>query len=181
VLPDADDEMEATGESGLDDDAVPERPPGARKQRLPSSMGLSFLIPKATKALSCEVIWGDYKLQGEASSQNEQWARKPQSEALTIPLASKEHKVPNSDGLRLAVMVQPADDLLTVSVFLVNYRQPGLDPKPDEAYAFQAELRLTSEMAFAKRVDTRGLLSDDWDERFSGPAVCRYGRVRRWS
>lgn len=165
VLADSDDEMEAAGEGGVDDDAVPERAAGAKKQRLPSSMGLSFLVSRDTKQVACDVIWGDYKLQGEASSQNEQWARKARRETVTIPLASKEHKVPNSDGLRLAVTVQPAADLLTVSVFLVNYRQPGLDPKPDEAYAFQAELRITSETPFAKRVDARGLLSEDWDER----------------
>ena len=168
VLADSDDEMEAAGEGGMDDDAVPERSAGAKKQRLPSSMGLSFLIPKESKALACEVIWGDYKLlQGEAESESQQWARKPRRETVTIPLASKEHKVPNSDGLRLAATVQPAGDLLTVSVFLVNYRQPGLDAKPDEAYAFQAELRITSETAFAKRTDVRGLLSDDWDERLA--------------
>src|SRR5437764_1293233 len=46
VLPDSDDEMEEAGESGLDDDAVPERSGSSKKQRLPSSMGLSFLIPK---------------------------------------------------------------------------------------------------------------------------------------
>lgn len=168
VLADSDDEMEAAGEGGMDDDAVPERSAGTKKQRLPSSMGLSFLVPKETKALACEVIWGDYKLlQGEAESENQQWARKPRRETVTISLTSKEHKVTNSDGLRLALTVQPAGDLLTVSVFLVNYRQPGLDAKPDEAYAFQGELRITSETPFAKRVDARGLLSDDWDERLA--------------
>ena len=167
VLADSDDEMEAAGEGGFDDDAVPERAAGAKKQRLPSSMGLSFLVPAEVKSVTCEVLWGDYKQQGEAGSSNEQWSRKPRHESVNVPLASKEHKVPNSDGLRLAVTVQPAGDLLTASVFLVNYRQPGLDPKPDEAYAFQAELRVTSETPFAKRVDTRGLLSEDWDERLA--------------
>ncbi len=167
VLQDSNDEMEASGEGGFDDDAVPERAAGAKKQRLPSSMGLSFLVSAEAKSVTCEVVWGDYKLQGEASSANEQWARKPRRETVSVPFASKEHKVPNSDGLRLAVTVQPAGNLLTVSVFLVNYRQPGLDPKPDEAYAFQAEIRITSETPFAKRVDARGLLSEDWDERLA--------------
>ncbi|MDQ2844238.1 MAG: N-6 DNA methylase [Acidobacteriota bacterium] len=141
---------------------------------LASSMGLSLMVSRDTKQLACDVIWGDYKLQGEAGSsekpgQNEQWARKACRETVALALASKEHKVPNSDGLKLAVTVQPAGDLVTVSVFLVNYRSPGLDPKPDEAYAFQAELRVTlntpAETPFAKRVDARGLLSEDWDER----------------
>ena len=52
-------------------------------------------------------------------------------------------------------------------MFLINYRQPGLDAKPDEAYAFQTEIRITSKTSFAKRVDTRGLLSEDWDERLA--------------
>jgi len=43
VLADADDEMEAADEEGLDDDVHPERGTGAKKQRLPSSIGLSLL------------------------------------------------------------------------------------------------------------------------------------------
>src|SRR3982751_2885644 len=113
VLADADDEMEAAGEGGLDD-VVPERAAGAKRQRLPSSMGLSFLVGPAAKTLTCEVMWGNYWLQGEANTASEQWARTPRHTTVTLPVpptqaTPKEHKVPDSGGLRLAVTVQPVD------------------------------------------------------------------------
>ena len=44
---------------GLDDAEQPDRP-AARRSLLPSSMGLSVLVPAATKTLKATVMWGDY-------------------------------------------------------------------------------------------------------------------------
>ena len=56
------------------------------------------------------------------------------------------------------------DGARTISVFLVNRRTPKGDEIRDEAFAFQTELRLTADQPFLERPNTRGLLSDDWDE-----------------
>src|SRR5688500_16359748 len=47
---------------GTDDDETPEPPP-ARRGVLPSSMGMSLLVPKAAKHLTVTVRWGDYACQ----------------------------------------------------------------------------------------------------------------------
>lgn len=44
---------------GLDDGADPEKP-AARRSLLPSSMGLSVLVPAGVESLSADVEWGDY-------------------------------------------------------------------------------------------------------------------------
>src|SRR5437016_9537159 len=58
----ADDELDLIGTTaGADDDAPPERA-SARKVFLPSSIGVSILVPPATKSLRVTGQWGDYKL-----------------------------------------------------------------------------------------------------------------------
>src|SRR5690348_9671589 len=57
VEPDADDDLDLAGEEGLDDDVVPEKPAASKERRLPSSIGLSFLIPAEAKTLNVEVRW----------------------------------------------------------------------------------------------------------------------------
>lgn len=42
-----------------DDDVEPDKAP-ARKVFLPSSLGISVLVPKGVKTLSAEALWGDY-------------------------------------------------------------------------------------------------------------------------
>lgn len=171
---DADDDLDAAGETGLDDDVAPEPAAAAKQRYLPSSIGLSILLPSEASELSVEVRWGDYRREGDT------WRREPRQEAVRLPLtrilnAPVEYKVPASDGLRVALMVQPVgsfaaqsglpDGARTVSVFLVNRRTPKeLSEIKDEAFAFQTALTIHADQPFLARPDTRGLLSDDWDE-----------------
>ena len=53
---------------GLDDSQAPDRA-AARRSLLPSSMGLSFLVPAATEALKVAVMWGDYVFEGPDGTQ----------------------------------------------------------------------------------------------------------------
>ncbi len=47
---------------GLDDDDAPEKP-AARRSLLPSSMGLSVLVPAGITTLEAQVEWGDYQFE----------------------------------------------------------------------------------------------------------------------
>jgi len=175
---DADDELSAAGEIGLDDDLTPE-PAAATKQRFfPSSIGLSILLPVEAKMLTVRVRWGDYRRDGDERS--ETWRRTPREQDMPLPVPERlaralEYKVPGSDGLRIALTVQPVGnfdpqaglpaDSRTVSVFLVNRRTPReLDALKDEAFVFQTELEVRADTPLLSRPDARGLLSDEWDE-----------------
>ena len=179
----ADDEMDAAGEPGVDDDATPEPAAAAKQKYLPSSIGVSVLLPAEASTVNVHVRWGDYKLSGEIGTQNETWNRTPKDVPVPLKLKKKlerpeETKVPGSGGLRLALMIQPVGDFgptsgmtsglpsgaRTVSVFLVNYRTPAEDIKRDEAFAYQVELELSADTPFLARPDARGLVSDEWDE-----------------
>jgi len=176
---DADDDLDAAGEVGLDDDITPEQTAAAKQRYLPSSIGLSILLPKEATELAVHVRWGDYRREGDGANA-ERWVRRPREEQLPLELKSRlaapvEHKVPNGDGLRIAVMIQPVGTFTsqsglpggarTISVFLINRRTPKeLDEVKDEAFAFQAGLELHADRPFLARPDARGLMSDEWDE-----------------
>lgn len=192
---DSTDEVDAAGESASADDATEPEPAAARQKYLPSSIGLSLLVPKATKTLQVRVRWGDYKLriEGEAPGLREHWAREEREGELTLQLpaasgrASRESDVPGSAGLRIALAVREVvsdgqDCQLpvgtrSVSVFLVNRRVPAPDEIRDEAFAFQTRLEVASEDPFVPRPNVRSLGSDDWDERVADLQyrdVCEY-------
>lgn len=108
------------------------------------------------------------------------YRRAPCSQTLALPLPPVGTEpvsvpVPHSRGLILVVTCRavPAATGLpvgtrSVSVFLVNERQPNPD-HGYRAFAFQAGLILTSALPFVARPDLRGLghgeLSDEWDAR----------------
>lgn len=170
------DEVDQAGDGdGLDDDVTPE-PAAARQRYLPSSTGLSILVPSKKGQLAVKIIWGDYHLQPEGK---ETWERTPRSEPLSIDLAKASAKakgidVPESGGLQVVYLARPVGNLEAdaglpadahvVSVFVVNRRVPAPDDKKDEAFAFQVQLELTSEAGFLPRPNLRGLSSKDWDE-----------------
>jgi hypothetical protein len=153
----AQDEFDSVGGEveGTDDDVTPE-PPAARRAFFPSSIGLSLLVSEATRQLTVEVNWGDYRAEplegsrdGEEPATSEsvgraslRWKRQPRRVAMTVTMPAKtaravEHEVPESDGLRIAVSVRPVqalgiaegmvpDGTRSVSIFLVNQRTPLL-------------------------------------------------------
>lgn len=177
------DELDQAAEpAGVDDAETPE-PAAARRSYLPSSMGLSILIPKGTDKLTATIRYGDYirveKEEGEEGPPIE-WRRIPREETLTLELGNKipgsgKVNVPRSRGVELVWSLRGVPDTgiigglpdgtRSMSVFLVNRRVPAPDEVSDEAFVFQAELELTSDKPFVARPNLRSLESNDWDER----------------
>jgi hypothetical protein len=167
--------------AGLSEESNEERK-AAKKSFFPASMGLSFLVPAATRTLTVTVRWGDYEkgeIEDGEGRRPSVWQRKPREEAVPIPLDGSgsdptTHAVPHSGGLELQVVERPipAEDLAgqipagarSVSIFLVNRRTPN-EAEPDLAYVFQAEIEVRSEHPFIPRPDLRGAKAKDWDER----------------
>ena len=177
------DELDQAAEpAGVDDSETPE-PAAARRSYLPSSMGVSILIPKGTDKLTATIRYGDYirveKEEGEEGPPVE-WRRIPREETLTLELGSKvpgsgKVNVPNSRGVELVWSLRGVPDTgiigglpdgtRSLSVFVVNKRVPSPDEVSDEAFIFQAELELTSDKPLVARPNLRSLESNDWDER----------------
>jgi len=175
------DDFELVPESaGLTEESTEERKP-AKKGFFPSSMGLSFLVPKEAAEVQVIARWGDYawaEREGDNGKVFPVWERTPREEvvlaALTGGAEPTVHPVPHASGLKLYVVVRvvAAEELAehlppgtrSVSVFLVNDRPPD-EEAPDQAYAFQAELEVRSQHAFVPRPDLRGTLAEEWDEQ----------------
>jgi hypothetical protein len=184
---DADEDDDMGGEipesAGLAEESNEERK-AAKKGFFPSSMGLSSLVPKRTRALTVTVRWGDYEkaeIEGLDGKPVSVWQRHPREATLSVTLSGASepvvHDVPDSGGLQLHIVEQliSAQDLeghlpqgtRSVSVFLVNRRRP-VSPEqgePDLAYVFQPELEVRSEHPFVPRPDLRGARAAEWDEQ----------------
>ncbi len=184
---DADEDDDMGGEipesAGLGEESNEERK-AAKKGFFPSSMGLSFLVPKDARPLNVTVRWGDYtqeEAKGADGKPIKVWQRAPREATVPVPLARsgdpEVHDVPESDGLQLHVVVRTiaAENLeghippgtRSVSVFLVNHRAP-IPPEggePDLAYAFQPEVEVSCEQPFVPRPDLRGAQAAEWDEQ----------------
>jgi hypothetical protein len=191
-------EIDGADDAAATDDASPPDRSAARRGLLPSSIGISVLVEPNVEHLGVTVRWGDYVFEGGRSDHEddtdtqqegagEQGERKPRGyrripreERITLTLPRpgdkpKQEPVPNSGGLFLVATsraVPPQRRLpqgaLSVSVFLVNGRQP--DPNHHyRKFAFQAELELQSDVPFVPRPDLRGALhsgiSEEWDEQ----------------
>lgn len=176
-------DLETIPESaGLSEESNEERK-SAKKGFFPSSMGLSFLVPKEARELSVTVRWGDYA-PADAEGANEPsvtvWRRTPREVAIPVGLSASREAVPidvpDSGGLQLHVIERPisAGDLeehippgtRSVSIFLVNHREPieREGEEPDLAYAFQPEIEVCSERPFVPRPDLRGARAAEQDE-----------------
>ena len=181
---DEDDDVEEIPESaGLSEESNEDRK-AAKKAYFPSSMGLSFLVPAGTQALSVRVCWGDY-VPGETKDADDKdvrvWQRLPRGETVEIALTGgsaepRTYPLPGSEGLELSVVERlvSAEELedqiprgtCSVSVFLVNRRTPLRD-EPDVAYAFQPEVEVRGAAPFVPRPDLRGARAAEWDELVS--------------
>jgi hypothetical protein len=178
---DEDDDFELVPESaGLAEESNEERK-AAKKGYFPSSMGLSFLVPRNARDISVTVRWGDYaptEIAGDDGNAIPIWQRSPHK--VTVPLNLKGEKdpvtydVPASGGLQLHVLERAivADELSahlpqgtrSVSVFLVNRRAPD-EANPDVAYVFQTEIEVKGDAPFVPRPDLRGSMAAEWDEQ----------------
>ena len=189
--------------SGGDDEGAPERP-AAKKVYFPSSFGVSVLVDEKATALDVDVRWGDYErtggteggggaadidesqVEGAGKKKRVKWERHARTEHVPVQLKPGSSTVPvlNGAGLELVVSVEPVgngDGALelpsgtrSVSVFLVNRREPRPKDVREEGYAFQASLTLTSPVPFVARPNLRGRDTGDNDERV---ADLQYRRV----
>ena len=66
--------LDSAGEPGGDDDSEPEPSAAAKQKYLPSSIGVSVLLPKEAKTLTVRVTWGDYKLKTDTPG-SEEWSK----------------------------------------------------------------------------------------------------------
>lgn len=185
VDPTGQEELFAAGEENGDDADVPERA-SARKVFLPSSVGLSVLVGSGTGVLEAEVTWGDYRLpKGEGAEEGAPrggeatWRREPGRAVVALALPGGEGKpapvpVPESGGLKLVATARAAGGIealglpagaRSVSVFLVNDREPAPEERKDEALAFQVRLVLRATEPFVARPNATGVDSPDWDDR----------------
>ena len=179
---DSNEEVDAANDAGGADDATPTEPASARKRFLPSSIGLSLLVPANAQRLMVRIQWGDYQRRksSDGHGSSEEWERTQRTEDLVLELPKSTAKprkteVSGSNGLKVALSVRTVTSdgtegglpkgTRSVSVFLVNRRQPCPDEKRDEGFAFQAQLEVKSDESFIPRPNLRSLHSDDWDER----------------
>jgi hypothetical protein len=178
---DEDDDIDVTPEmAGLGEESNEERK-AAKKGFFPSSMGLSFLVPKEAQRINVIIRWGDYaptEIDGDDGKPVSVWQRKPQERIMPVPFTGSKapvvHNVPDSGGLQLHVVEKliSAQDLeqhipqgtRSVSVFLVNNRTPD-EQKPDAVFVFQAEIDVGSDHPFVPRPDMRGAQAADWDDQ----------------
>ena len=152
------------------DATVSDAPP--RRTFFPSSIGLSLLVPAAANELRVTACWGDYQVldekgepfKDEGEGTPARWRRTDRRETVTLRMSGPEKpvEVPNSNKLYLELavrLVHPTeafkdmvpDGTRSVSVFLVNRRQPAPDPRRDEGWIFQAALEVRTDGPFQPR------------------------------
>lgn len=172
-----------------DDENEPERGASSKRRFMPSSMGLSVLVPAEAKQLDVCVSWGDYfphKVEADTTSKTGgtrpgdlmwvPWKRTPKQSQLVVDLLDTEQPItvpiPGDDGLVLVVSIRSVSDELivpkgtrSVSVFLVNQRTPMPRGESDMGCVFQTQLKLRSMVRFVARPDVRGKDLEDWDEK----------------
>ena len=103
---DEDDDLEVVPEfAGLGEESSEERK-AAKKGFFPSSMGLSFLVPKEAQGINVTVRWGDYaptEIEGDDGKPLSVWQRRPQERTVPVTFTGADdpvvHNVPDSGGL----------------------------------------------------------------------------------
>jgi len=136
---DADEELEVVPETaGIAEESVEDRK-AAKKGFFPSSIGLTFLVPREAAELKVWIRWGDYALvqvEGSEEKRRPFWQRTAREEIVAAPLTGSDdpvvYNVPASRGLQIHVVersieAEALNGLLpsgtrSVSVFLVNNR-----------------------------------------------------------
>ena len=96
---------------GGTDDAETSEPPAARRVYMPSSLGISLIVPSASRALDVEVTWGDYQRVIVEAQPTGEWRRTPRSVRVGVSVDRARAKptpydVPDSRGLQLLVSVR---------------------------------------------------------------------------
>jgi hypothetical protein len=180
----ADDQL-PKGSDTNSDDASPDEGTIKQKQHLPSSIGLSVLLPPGpvTDEIEVTLSWAEYhrvkvESDGRGKSKANIWQRsRPMRVVMRVALdpTNVESKIPLRDhtGLLLTGKLRAAGgskagkDNRALTLFFVNQRTLTDKDKPDEATLFQVKMELAFERGILPRENTRGANSDDWDDRVS--------------
>src|SRR5580658_2961272 len=102
-----DDALETAEPPGATDDDTPRERTAVRERRLPSSIGLSVLLPAEAKHLRVRVTWGDYR--PEVVEGAEIWRRIAREEWVELDVSNpvnqpREIEVEETEGLTEALM-----------------------------------------------------------------------------
>ena len=153
---------------------------------------MSVLVGPGTKEIEVTAFFGEYKAEGEVVAEpgggpgeevgrgkETLWKRTPREVTKTIFIARTKTKGSpirlDDTGLHLVTSVRPVPKgtrgvppgTRSLSIFLVNHRDVGPDVRKDEAYVFQAGLRLHCTDGFIPRPNQRGRGSEDFDEQIA--------------
>lgn len=154
-------------------DAVLESGPRVSQQLAPSSIGLSFIVDSRCDAVKVHASWGEYaKVERKddgyvgpeeapdidpdgdpattATSKHKEhvWVRIPLEATIDLVPSDRTGRREISDGATIEWLAKPINDLLVVSVFLVNSRRaPRSSRPPAEDWMYQPELSVTGDGA----------------------------------
>ncbi len=186
VLEPTDDEI-AAGPDVPEEETTGHEPEPKQKSRLPSSLGMSVLLPPAvgSDSITVRVSFAEYRAehrleegQGKPRTVWRRVAREPVSLELELDAGkvARGLEVPGYPGVlvkgRLELVAAPEAQGLepgtrALSLFLVNDRPRGERGREDEAFLFQVRMELSFAGGFVPRPNRRGAWSEDWDERVS--------------
>ena len=178
------------------DDGEPEQPVTHRRF-LPSSIGMTAILPVATREFDIELKWGDYVAEpplplevlegGDKARPEVEWLRKPRHARITLAIPPsgelKRHLVPDSaapsvrgGGLEIGIQCRrlkitpPGEEEVEqqiVSVFVTNRRRWVARRYADLTFAFQIELALITKDEFCPQLDLSRYKSTDSDDRLA--------------
>lgn len=177
------DEIDEAPVSGGYDDNAPVDRSASGGNYLPSSMGLTVIVPAGAKEIKVTVEWGDYieekyLTQGEKGEPKEMYGYRRMPRAVTLPIdlsslpssEAEEREIPGSKikpgdatSMMLTCISRPAKSngglpsgCRAVTIFLVNNRVADKDHSY-RACAFQAVLTVHCTEGLVGRPDLRGL------------------------
>ncbi len=125
--PTSNEDVDEGGAPGGGDDPQDQEKPSARRAFLPSSLGLSVLVPRTARSVKASVTWGDYRFvkpeegvpapEGEGEPKpRSSWQRTPRSVDVVVSVGASSAKpvsidLSGSDGLRLVASVREIPDM----------------------------------------------------------------------
>lgn len=200
--PTATEELDA-GVDGTEDDDRGDAVRPATRPFLPSSYGMSVLVPPQTDVLEIKAEWGRYepvpeeevaelldrKPAEDGASDTEErlpqlWRRRFQDPPLIrVPIREGRHELPETDGVYIHVVAGAAPTVpgipqgtKAVSIFLVNEQTPIEGSEADRQSLFQVAMRVICPQGFVprSRLQAAGHPDDQRDD-------LQYRNHREWA
>jgi hypothetical protein len=178
----ADDALGA-GPDEDDEDADHQEPEPKQRKRFPASLGLSVLVPPASKtpeSVRVTLRFAEYVAEGRevegARRPKTVWRRVPRGpftvEAPLDPKSIEQGKpVEGAKDVRISGKLETAEapglppGTRALAVFVVNGRPEGERGRQDEQFLFQVALELEYERGLVPRPNRQGEQATDWDDR----------------